>query len=364
MSREADYIRLAATDRVGPVAFAQLMRKFGGDAGEALSYVAKEKDIKVRSADYAAAQLERAEEIGARLILSGSPEYPPLLSMIPDRPPFLWLLGDREVLKERMVGIVGSRHASLNSRNFAAQLARQIAGAGFAIASGMAIGIDGSSHTGALEADDGKTIAVLAGGVDVLYPPGNRALYERLKAGKGCCVVSDMPLGTQPAAQLFPRRNRIVAGMSEAVIVAEASLKSGSLITARLADEYGREVFAVPNFPLDPRAHGCNELIKKQKAALCDRAEDVIEALGETPKAPAPAADFHLEESIDAGGLAPASEEVKLMVLDNLGSGPVGMSALMRAMSGISGAAISSAVLDLELSGQASYVDGGLVRVM
>jgi DNA processing protein len=364
VSREADYIRLAAAQGVGPVMFFALISKFQGDAGEALAFLAKEGKKKIPSAAYAESQLKKAEEVGAQLILSGSDDYPPMLSQALDRPPFLWLIGDRSVLQTRMIGIVGSRHASLNSRNFATQLARHIAREGFTIASGMAIGIDTAAHNGALEADNGKTIAVLAGGADVLYPPSNHALYERLKAGKGCAVISDMPLGTAPASGLFPKRNRIVAGMSEAVIIAEASLKSGSLITARLALEYDREVFAVPNFPLDPRAHGCNDLIKKGHAALCDRADDVIEALGKNPKIPPKNDVFHLEESVHAAGPTPASDEVKNILLENLSSEPVGINVILRALSEIPHAAMFSAIISLERSGQIKEVDGGLIRVM
>ena len=363
MNREADYIRLAAAGGIGPVSFAQLISRFRGDAAEAMAWLSSEKHIKAPPPHYAEVQLEKAAAAGARLILSGTPEYPPLLAQIPDRPPFLWLIGDIEVLQTRMVAIVGSRNSSINARNFAIQLAHQIAGAGFTIASGMAIGIDGAAHAGALEAKNGKTIAVLGGGVNVLYPPSNHTLYERLKTGKGCAVISEMPPDAEPAAQFFPRRNRIVAGMSEAVIVAEASARSGSLITARLALEYNREVFAVPNFPLDPRAHGCNGLIKNKGAVLCDRAEDVIEVLGDCSPCHA-SGQFLLEETSSPEAFTPASEEVRQMVLDNLSSEPTGINALIRAMPGISGAAISSAILDLELSSQARYVDGGLIRVM
>ena len=367
MNRDTDYIRLSATPKIGSIGFSSLIRQFRGDAGEAISWLEREKGIKAPSKSYAEAQLKKAEHCGAHLVLSCDKDYPPMLLQTEDRPPFLWVLGDVAALGARMVGVVGSRNASLNARNFAGLLSRQISAAGFSIASGMAIGIDTAAHNGALDADNGKTVAVLAGGADILYPPSNRALYERLKSTKGCAVVSDMPLGTDPAAKLFVRRNRIVAGMSEGVIIAEASLRSGSLTTARFAADYSRDVFAVPNFPLDPRAHGCNDLIKNG-AALCDGSQEVIDALGPSAPIRPPEPEFKLMEASPGGpssrGPTPVPEEIKHQVLENLSSEPISVNSLLRAMPEFSQASISAAILELEITGRLVHTDSGLVLVL
>ena len=239
----------------------------------------------------AEAEYAAATRAGLTYVTWDDPRYPEPLRAIEDAPPLLLVKGDAAVLGQPLIAIVGARNASVNGRKFANMLAAAMAKAGVTVISGMARGIDGAAHDGALA--HGKTIAVLAGGTDVIYPPEHASLYERIAASGA--VISEMPPGTAPQAALFPRRNRIISGASRGVVVVEAALRSGSLITARMAADQGREVFAVPGSPLDPRAHGPNGLIR-EGATLIQSADDVLAAL--TPvstnfsKTPGPSAQL------------------------------------------------------------------------
>ncbi|MFN3537769.1 MAG: DNA-processing protein DprA [Brevundimonas sp.] len=270
-------LRLARTERVGPVAFSQLLQRFGTarEALEALPDLARRGGGGHALPDEGVihAELEAGEAAGARLLLLGDPDYPPQLAALDPPPPLLWTRGDTALLCRDSLAIVGARIASAGGQRIARGLASGLGQAGFVVVSGMARGIDGAAHEGALPTG---SVAVLGGGVDDIYPPEHASLYERL-IDQGC-VISESPMGARAQARDFPRRNRIISGLARGVIVVEAELRSGSLITARLAGEQGRDVFAVPGSPLDPRSKGPNELLR-QGAILCEGVEDVMNAL-------------------------------------------------------------------------------------
>jgi DNA processing protein len=217
-------------------------------------------------------------KLGGRMIFLGGHDYPPLLSLLPDPPPVVSVLGDVALLTTRAVGLVGARNASANGRRMAEALAADLAAQPVTIVSGLARGIDAAAHTGAMQT--GRTIAAVAGGLDQPYPPENIDLQARI--AENGAVVSEAPLGTAPMSRHFPRRNRIIAGLSLGLVVVEAALRSGSLITARLAQDAGRELFAVPGSPLDPRCRGSNDLIR-QGAYLAESAADVLAQLPDHP---------------------------------------------------------------------------------
>jgi DNA processing protein len=256
------WLRLIRTENVGPVTFYRLLQRFGTAARalEALPHLAKaggKTSFSAASRDSAEREIAAAEKAGARIVTRAEAAYPPLLAEIDDAPPVITVLGDAAIAARPALGIVGARNASLAGRKLAEDYARRIGSNGYAIVSGLARGIDTAAHAAAL---DSGTVAVVAGGIDVVYPPENRDLYRRI-AEQGC-IFAESPFGTEPLARHFPRRNRIIAGLSLGVLIVEAAAKSGSLITARMAMEQNREVFAVPGSPLDPRAEGCNLLIR------------------------------------------------------------------------------------------------------
>ncbi len=367
------WLRLARSRRVGPATFLKLMRLHGsaGAALEALPAMAAEAgetDYRCRSAADAKAELDAGARIGARLACLGEAHYPAALAGIADPPPVLWMLGDPALAARPSVALVGARNASSMGLRMAARLARELGEAGLAIVSGLARGIDAAAHKAALETG---TVAVVAGGVDVVYPPENADLARDLaRAG---LIVSEMPMGLQPQARHFPRRNRIVAGLSEAVIVVEAAARSGSLITAREALDQGREVMAVPGHPIDPRASGCNMLIR-DGAVLVRGADDVLAALDrpvpqrKVPTAgltarpvaggPVPAAAM---AAATAGDPPPASGAALAdMVLSLLGPAPVPEDMLIR-QTGQSTARVLEILAELDLEGRIERHAGGLV---
>ncbi|MDP6705046.1 MAG: DNA-processing protein DprA [Alphaproteobacteria bacterium] len=273
-----DWLRLIRSENVGPIGFFQLLERFGTAAAaiEALPELARRggrRRLRLATLAEVEQELAAVEAAGAGLIAFSEPGYPPLLREIADPPPLISVLGHPALLGRETVAVVGARNASASGQRFARQLAAEIAAAGLNVVSGMARGTDAAAHAGALAHG---TIAVLAGGVDVIYPPENEALYHDIVAGGA--VISEMPVGTKATARHFPRRNRLISGLALGVVVVEAAPRSGSLITARLAAEQGREVFAVPGSPLDPRARGANGLIR-QGAQLTESAADVIDAV-------------------------------------------------------------------------------------
>ncbi|QDL90633.1 DNA-protecting protein DprA [Paroceanicella profunda] len=272
------WLRLARSRNVGPRGFRALVTRFGSAeaALEALPGLTTESGKRFEPAAPGAVdtELERARALGARLLCLGAPEYPALLAQIPDPPPLLWARGAPGLACGSCIAVVGARNASSTGRRMAALLAQELGGRGHTIVSGLARGIDTAAHRVSLASG---TIAVLAGGLDRVYPAENADLAEEISLNG--LLLSEAPLGEQPTSRHFPRRNRIVSGLSRAVVLVEAADRSGSLITARLALEQGREVMAVPGSPLDPRAGGCNRLLR-QGAALVRHADDVEEALG------------------------------------------------------------------------------------
>jgi DNA processing protein len=301
------------------------------------------------------------------MIASCEPDFPPGLAAVDPAPPLLWVLGDAALLGRRPVAIVGARVASAAGRRFARTLAAAIGEAGYAVVSGMARGIDAAAHIGSL---DSGSVAVVAGGVDVVYPEENRGLYDAL-CRQGA-VVAELPLGTEPQARHFPRRNRIISGMARGVVVVEAAAKSGSLITARFALEQGREVFAVPGSPLDPRCRGCNDLLRNG-ATLTETAGDILTQLGPLLQSEAPPPRLTVRASqprlplMTAAPAMPAvpqiPEDAALeLVVEKLSPTPVAVDELVRQCQ-MSAASVATLLLELELAGRIERHPGNLVSL-
>jgi DNA processing protein len=270
-----DWIRLIRTQNVGPVSFRDLINRYG-DASTALNELPaliRKKNIQPPRPEQVEAEMEYAETMGVRLICAIEPDYPPYLRALDPPPPVISVLGNLGVLQKPCVAIIGSRNASAIGQRFANSLAAELGQAGYAIVSGLARGIDAAAHKGALQTG---TIAVLGGGVDHIYPRENTELHGHI--AQSGAVISESPMGYRATARDFPRRNRIISGLSKGVVVIEAAERSGTLITARFALEQNREVMAAPGSPLDPRTKGCNRLIR-QGAHLIETAEDVIAVL-------------------------------------------------------------------------------------
>ncbi len=280
-----DRLRLARTEGVGPVTYRRLLEQYASaaEAIEALPEIARAggrgAPPAVPSRRDALRELERVQKIGGRIVFVGDEDYPPMMAMLADPPPVLSVLGQLAALHGRAVGLVGARNASANGCRMAEALASDLAAAKLTVVSGMARGIDAAAHAGALHV--GVTVAAVAGGLDQPYPPEHAGLQGRI-AERGA-VVTEAPFGTAPQSRHFPRRNRIIAGLSLGLVVVEAALRSGSLITARLAIEADRELFAVPGSPLDPRCRGSNDLLR-QGAHLVESAEDVLANLPDDPR--------------------------------------------------------------------------------
>jgi DNA processing protein len=354
-----DWLRLARTESVGPVTFDHLIRRYG-DAGKALAALpelarrgGRAQPPRVPSLAETEREIAAGERLGARLIAACEPDFPTLLAALDPPPPVIWARGDAGLLVRPCVAIVGARIASAAGQRFARTLAQDLGQAGHVIVSGMARGVDGAAHEGAMATG---TVAVLGGGVDDIYPPEHARLYETL-VERGC-VISESPVGARAQARDFPRRNRLISGLSRAVVVVEAELKSGSLITARLAGEQGREVLAVPGSPLDPRAKGANDLIR-QGAALCEGAEDVLRALAALPSLredgdpyePFPLRGADLDAAVDA---------LRGRIEALLSPTPTPRDDLIR-ITGASAPAVYAALTELALAGRAELLPGGLV---
>jgi DNA processing protein len=358
-TQRIDWLRLIRSDNVGPRTFRSLVNHFGSarTALERLPELARRGGAaragRICSEQDARAEFEASAKIGVALVAPGEAAYPPRLSVLDDAPPLLGVRGAHEVLVRPIIAIVGSRNASGAGLKFAGNLARDLSDAGFVIASGLARGIDQSAHRASIE---GGTLAVLAGGHDRIYPPEHEELLATI-VGTGGAAISEMPLGHTPRARDFPRRNRLISGVALGVVVVEAALRSGSLITARIAAEQGREVFAVPGSPLDPRAAGTNDLIK-QGATLTTCAADVINAVE-----PIMGRGIELGEP-DEEPLAPepgASERTR--IVDLLGPSPILLDDLIR-MAGCSAAVVRTVLLELELAGRLERHGGGLVSLV
>lgn len=352
-----DRLRLVRTAGIGPVTFRQLMRRFGTAAAalNAVPDLARRGGGKApRLFDRADAEREigRVEKFGARYLALGQGLYPPLLAELEDAPPLLIARGNLNLLDRMTVAIVGARNASAAACRFARGLAHDLGQHDLVVVSGLARGIDSAAHDGALESG---TIGVIAGGIDVYYPPENEgrqnAMYER------GLVIAEMAPGTEPRARHFPYRNRIIAGMSAGTVVVEAAPRSGSLITARLAAEAGREVMAVPGSPLDPRAQGCNQLIR-DGATLIQNARDVVEELRPMDARVRSASTPYRAETELVNG----DDDAVGVVEELLGPSPVPVDEIIR-MSGASSGAVQMALLELDLAGRLDRHAGGKVSL-
>jgi DNA processing protein len=356
-----DWLRLIRSDHVGPRTFRALIDHCGGAraALEALPGLARRGGAALPPGicprENAERELAAMQALGVDLLAMGEAAYPQRLAMIDDAPPLLAVRGNVATLALPMVAIVGARNASAAGVRLAERLARELGEAGFAIVSGLARGIDAGAHRASLASG---TIAVLAGGHDQIYPPEHAGLADAIRA-QGV-LVSEMPLGWQPRARDFPRRNRLISGLAAGVLIVEAAKRSGSLITARLALEQGREVFAVPGSPLDPRAEGSNDLLK-QGATMVTQAADVIKVLrpilghptelpAEEPESPCPPQ-------------APPSNDKRARIVGLLGPTPVPIDDLIR-LSGSSPAVVRTVLLELDLAGRLERHGGGLVSLL
>lgn len=319
-----DWLRLIRSRRVGPATFIRLIREHGNAASAlaALPSVAAASGVSKYTAfsvDEAMEEIQSAGVIGARMLCLGAKEYPALLATIPDPPPVLWALGSMALTAKPMIALVGARNSSSVGRRMAARLAAELSEAGYVVVSGMARGIDTEAHRAALS---GGTVAVLAGGVDNIYPAENTDLAQAIL--ENGVRLSEMPLGMQAQSRHFPRRNRIISGLSQAVVVIEGAARSGSLITARDALDQGREVMAVPGSPIDGRSAGCNMLIR-DGATLVRGAQDIIEALQRPaieivepePKAIAQNSDRLLDEILSLLSATPVQEDVLIRQIDS-----------------------------------------------
>ncbi len=357
------WLRLARSRRVGPSTFIRLLRTHG-DAEAALAalpQVAAEAGAKAYapcSIEQANEELEAGFKAGAELLCLGMPDYPPHLALIPDPPPVLWAIGNSRLAHRPAVGLVGARNASSLGQRMARILAEELGPAGYAITSGLARGVDTAAHEASLATG---TIAVLAGGVDTIYPRENRALWQQI-AHRGL-IVSEAPIGTAPQARHFPKRNRIISGISLGIVVIEGAAKSGSLITARNALDQGREVMAVPGSPLDPRATGCNMLLR-DGAGLVRSGADVIEYLESAAQGvldmpapePAPA-----PRPVPQPGPQFASPPPPALV-DLLSTAPIPEDTLIRE-SGLPTPEAMALIFDLEMSGTITRHPGGLLSL-
>lgn len=370
-------LRLIRSENVGPVTWRELINLYGGATAalEALPDISRRggrgKPLRICPRDRAEAELEAARQIGARPVFTIEPGYPPALAFVEHPPPLLYVKGRIDMFERAAVGIVGSREASAHGVSLAREFAANLGKAGLTIVSGMARGIDAAAHEASLASG---TVAVLAGGVDIVYPPENKSLYDRISEA-GCIVSENWP-GFTPRAQDFPRRNRIISGISRGVVIIEAAKRSGTLTTARHAADQGRDVFAVPGHPRDPRSEGTNHLLRDKGAILTLSAEDILEALR-------PQLGFSFAET--AAGItfldpmlavaSPSvpkqetplrsealSDTVRSEVVRALGPAPTSMDDLVRAI-GLSPKLVQVALLELTIAGRLERHAGGLISL-
>ena len=365
-----DYIQLINSANIGPVTFYKLLRQYGS-AEAALAALPAGRRTFSRSAAQKEFELARRQNI--RLLAFDDPEYPENLRAAEDAPPVIYVRGQINCLRQPLsLSIVGARNASLNGRKLASQISCELTSQGIMIVSGMARGIDTAAHKGAMFAlnRSGSTVAVLGTGIDIAYPAENQKLCEQI-AGQGA-VISEFPLGTEPSAGNFPRRNRIVSALTDGTLVVEASLHSGSLITARLALEQGRDVFAVPGFPTDERSAGPNKLIK-DGAFLVENAEDILNVLSadarrKIPQTPRPVqTDLFVKpldkESKTADIPDTASPDRETDILSLLTPAGVYVDELIR-VSGLDSAAVSLRLLEVEMEGRIERQVGNKVALI
>ena len=378
------HLRLARTEGVGPVTYRRLLARYP-DADTALAALPELARAGGRASPPAIPDLGQVERelaqlsrIGATALFLGMPNYPPFLALLEDAPAVIAVLGDILLLSAPAVALVGARNASANGRRTAETLAAELAGAkpqggGFAVVSGLARGIDAAAHAGAMTR--GKTVAVIAGGIDQPYPPEHAGLQAAI--AENGAVVAEAPFGSVPQARHFPRRNRIIAGLSLGVVVVEAALRSGSLITARMAQEANREVFAVPGSPIDPRARGSNDLIR-QGAHLTETLADILanlpdhprrQGLGRDPLFARPGGLSEMEptplEPPEWSGPSDPAElsHARSQILELLGPTPSSVDDIIRRCQ-FSAASVMAVLLELELAGRAETLPGNRVALL
>lgn len=358
------WLRLIRSDNVGPATFRDLINHFGSAeaALEALPELSRRggaaRSVRITSHIEAERELDAASRHGAVFIGIGEPDYPPALRQIEGAPPLIAARGDLPAATRPSLGIVGSRNASISGAKFAAMIARDAGRAGYVITSGLARGIDTAAHRASL---DTGTIAVLAGGLDRPYPPENLGLLEDITRGSGL-AVSEMPFGWEPRARDFPRRNRLIAGISLGVVVVEAAERSGSLITARMAADFGRLVFAVPGSPLDPRCHGTNNLLK-EGATITTGTEDVLAALAPLSQLDLFTPPIVEEPGKDAGhDMMPPDDDARGIIINALGPTPVEVDDIIR-HTGLPAPTVYLILLELDLAGRLHRHSGGLVSL-
>ncbi|HEY1707901.1 MAG TPA: DNA-processing protein DprA [Rhizomicrobium sp.] len=355
------WFRLNHTEHVGPVTFAGLIARFGSAslAIEEVPRMARRgggETLRIPSDADAQREMDAIAKLGGRLLCSCEPEFPRGLAVLDPPPPVLTVLGNVSLLAREMIAVVGARNASALGRKLAAMLARDLGNAKLVVASGLARGIDAAAHEASLETG---TCAVLAGGVDVVYPPENQALYDRIRT-EGA-IVSEMRIGQAPQARHFPRRNRIISGLSRGVVIVEAAEGSGSLITANYALEQGREIFAVPGSPLDPRAKGTNRLIR-DGATLTETADDVLAVLRPilSRSFADPGANGFGGRPLDIQKLEAEADRVRARVEEALGPSPTEVDEVIRQI-GAPAPVILTILLELELAGRIARYPGNRV---
>ncbi|MDE0150809.1 MAG: DNA-processing protein DprA [Rhodospirillaceae bacterium] len=362
------WLRLIRSENVGPVTFWHLLRHFGSaaDALDALPDLSRRggrsKPVRIASVAAAEAEIAATRKAGARLVAAQEPDYPWRLATTEDAPPLISLAGVAALGNAPVVSIVGARNASSNGKRIARTIAQGLGEAGVAVASGLARGIDAAAHAGSLETG---TIAVVAGGIDVCYPPEHEELMQDI-AGRGA-ILAEQPVGTKPQGRHFPRRNRIVSGIASGVLVVEAAARSGSLITARCAGEQGRDVFAVPGSPLDPRCTGANGLLR-DGAILTESADDVLQVLQpglrDAPGASEPTAlPPDTAEEAPRAAVDAVVVDARHSLADHLSPAPTPIDDLVREF-GDDSATVAAALLELELAGRIERYPGNRVALV
>jgi DNA processing protein len=367
ISEKLEWLRLSRTDNVGPITFYKLIERYGtaAKALEALPELSKKggrkKPLIAPDMSKITREYEALQKLGGDIICAGEAAYPLALAATDDAPPVLSYIGDITLARSPCFAMVGARNASLNGRKFATKLAKELGQSGQIIVSGLARGIDTSAHEGALATG---TIAVVAGGIDIVYPRENTDLYEQIKQ-RGL-IFAESPLGMEPIARHFPKRNRIVSGLSTGVVVIEATFKSGSLITARMAGEQGRDVYAVPGYPLDPRAAGPNKLIQ-DGAVLVTSTQDIFNAIN-TYGGGKSLRDYAVQAVPDLSIIEDAKcekgiDDVRAILMENLSQLPVGVDELSRTCH-ISIPSMQMALLEMEIAGRLGRLPGNRVVLL
>ena len=346
--QRVEWLRLIRSENVGPITFIELIKRFGtaANALEALPEIVargRKKTSHITSRSQAEDELAKINRLGAETICLGEPGYPSALRVSDAPPPVLTVWGNLEILSRTAVAVVGSRNASLAGVKLTRKISADLGAEGYNVVSGLARGIDSAAHEAALKTG---TVAVFAGGIERVYPPENKDLAAAIRENSGA-LISEMPFGWQPRAQDFPRRNRIVAGMALGLLVVEAAKRSGSLISARLANEMGRLVFAVPGSPLDPRSEGANHLIK-QGAQLVTNATDILEAILPLQEASIQSS-YSLDEDFDYDNDEPPSDTDRNRLLSALGHAPTDLNELLR-FTGIGAPVLQMLLLELDLA--------------